>query len=273
MSVYCKEKPEYLLQSMQSIYNQTVATNDFILICDGPLTQDLDAVIIEMQNKFGSRLNVHRLEKNGGLGRALNFGIKNCKNDLIARMDSDDVSRPNRCEIQIQKFREHPEYSIISGFVEEFSIDTNHVTSCRIVPENQVEIIKFAKKRNPFNHPCVMYRKRDVEAVGGYPEHVVLLEDYYLWIRMLQKDFIGYNIQYPLLWMRAGIDMYKRRGGWKYLKSQRKFFKYMKEHGFISYSQYQLQTVIRMFVSVVPTPIRIFLFKKKLRVINREYKL
>lgn len=264
MSVYYKEKPEYLLQSMQSIYNQTVATNDFILICDGPLTQDLDAVIIEMQKKFGSRLNVHRLEKNGGLGKALNVGIRDCKNDLVARMDSDDISRPNRCKIQLQTFKEHPEYSIVSGFVEEFSIDINHVTSCRSVPEKQAEIIKFAKKRNPFNHPCVMYKKSAVEAAGGYQDFF-LLEDYFLWVRMIVKKFIGYNIQEPILWMRAGSDMYERRGGWRYLQSQIQLLKYMKSIGFITEFQYLLQYFVRTGVSILPSEIRQILFKSIIR--------
>ena len=120
MSVYCKEKAEYLRESIQSIYNQTIPTDDFVLICDGPLTDELDKVIAEMQESFGSRLNVNRLEKNVGLGNALNVGIQLCKNELIARMDSDDISKSFRCEEQIAKFKEHPDVSIIGATIEEF---------------------------------------------------------------------------------------------------------------------------------------------------------
>ena len=130
-------------------------------------------------------------------------------------------------------FNEHPEVSICSGIVEEFTTDPNTVDAKRVPPETNAEIVEFAKKRNPFNHPCVMYRKSAVEAAGGYQDFY-LLEDYYLWIRMLEKGFIGYNIQTPILWMRAGSDMYKRRGGWKYVESQIKLFRYMKDVGFIS---------------------------------------
>ena len=179
MSVYYKEHPEYLRQSMQSIYDQTVPTDDFVLVCDGPLTPELDAVIADMQDQFGPRLRVCRLLKNGGLGKSLNFGIKQCKNDLVARMDSDDISRPDRCKRQLAVFADHPDYSIVSGIVEEFSDTPDNISVRRVVPEGQSEIIAFAKKRNPFNHPCVMYKKSAVEAAGGYQDFY-LLEDYYL---------------------------------------------------------------------------------------------
>lgn len=264
MSVYYKEHPDYLRQSMQSIYDQTVPTDDFVLVCDGPLTPELDTVIADMQQQFGPRLNVCRLLKNGGLGKALNFGIGQCKNELVARMDSDDVSRPDRCERQLAVFRDHPEYSLVSGIVEEFSDTITNVSVRRIVPEHQNDIIDFAKKRNPFNHPCIMYKKSDVEAAGGYQDFY-LLEDYYLWIRILQQGFIGYNLQEPLLWMRAGSDMYKRRGGWKYVQSQRNLFKYMAQTGFITRNQYQIQSMIRLIGAIVPNWLRTFLFKQILR--------
>lgn len=264
MSVYYKEHPEYLRQSMQSIYDQTVPTDDFVLVCDGPLTPALDTVITDMQQTFCSRLHVIRLLKNGGLGNALNVGMQQCKNNLVARMDSDDISRPDRCERQLAVFRDHPEFSLVSGIVEEFSDTIDHVTVRRIVPEQQADILAFAKKRNPFNHPCIMYKKSDVEAAGGYQDFY-LLEDYYLWIRMLQQGFIGYNLQEPLLWMRAGSDMYKRRGGWKYFLSQHKLLSYMHQSKFISYSQYLMSIFIRLGVAMAPNNCRSFIFNNILR--------
>lgn len=161
-------------------------------------------------------------------------------------------------------YKEHPEYSLVSGIVEEFSDTVTNVSVRRIVPEHQNDIIDFAKKRNPFNHPCIMYKKSDVEAAGGYQDFY-LLEDYYLWVRMLQQGFIGYNLQEPLLWMRAGSDMYKRRGGWKYVQSQRNLFKYMAQTGFITRNQYQIQSMIRLIGAIVPNWLRAFLFKQILR--------
>ena len=260
MSVYYKERPEYLQQSMESILHQTVPASDFVLVCDGPLTPELDAVIEKMQQKFGAILHVHQLKVNGGLGKALNAGLEQCKYELVARMDSDDVSRPERCEKQLQVFTEHPEYSLVSGIVEEFDGDIHNVTGCRAVPETQQEILRFAKKRNPFNHPCIMYKKSSVQAVGSYQDFY-LLEDYYLWIRMLQQGYLGYNIQEPLLWMRAGSAMYKRRGGWKYVESQKKLFAYMEKSGFIGKKDYWIQSMVRLVGAVVPNWLREILFQ------------
>lgn len=264
MSVYYKERPEYLQQSMESILHQTIPTSDFVLVCDGPLTPELNAVIEKMQQQFGPVLNIHRLKENGGLGKALNAGLEQCKCELVARMDSDDVSRPDRCEKQLQVFDEHPEYSLVSGTVEEFDGDIHHVTGRRVVPETQKEILQFAKKRNPFNHPCIMYKKTAVQAVGSYQDFY-LLEDYYLWIRMLQHGYLGYNIQEPLLWMRAGSAMYKRRGGWKYVESQRKLFEYMAKSRFISQTDYWIQSMVRLVEAAMPNKLRTLVFKKILR--------
>ena len=264
MSVYHKEKPEYLKQAIESIQAQTLSTNDFVLVCDGPLNEQLDSVIATKQQEMGESLNVVRLAKNGGLGNALNEGIKHCKNELVARMDSDDISYPNRCERQLVVFNIHPEVSICSGIVEEFTTDPNIVDSKRVPPETNTEIVEFAKKRCPFNHPCVMYKKSAVEAVGSYQDFY-LLEDYYLWIRMLMAGCQGYNIQEPLLHMRAGSDMYLRRAGWKYAKTQAKLFKFMKQQGFIGNGQYIKSCVIRSGSALAPNWLRKFMFEKVLR--------
>lgn len=264
MSVYRKEKAEYLKASMESIAVQSIAADDFVLVCDGPLTRELDQVIEEMQLRFGEVLQVVRLKENGGLGKALNAGMQSCKNECIARMDSDDISYPDRMERQLQVMREHPEVMITSGTVEEFETDPSKITARRVLPESNEEIRKFARKRNPFNHPCVMYRKSAVEAAGGYQDFY-LLEDYDLWIRMLQKGFQGWNLQEPLLKMRAGSDMYKRRAGWKYAKSQAALFRYMKKIGWIPGIVCMKEIMIRGTSSMMPNQIRQFLFQHILR--------
>lgn len=264
MSVYHKERPEFLRQAMESIAKQTVPTNDFVLVCDGPLNEQLDEVIAQMQDMFGQLLHVVRLEKNMGLGNALNIGIQHCKNDLVARMDSDDISRPDRCERQLRIFSERSELDICSGTVEEFSAQPQNVENRRIVPQTHEEILKFAKKRNPFNHPCVMYRKSAVLAAGSYQDFY-LLEDYYLWIRMLLNGSLGYNIQEPLLWMRAGSDMYKRRSGWKYARSQYELFNCMKKKHMITLYEFWVSITIRMTSAIAPNYIRQNMFRKFVR--------
>ena len=264
MSVYHKEKPEYLKQAIASIQAQTLPTDDFVLVCDGPLNDALDAVIAKKQQEMGKTLNVVRLAKNGGLGNALNEGIKHCKNELVARMDSDDIAYQDRCEKQIAVFYKHPEVSICSGIVEEFTSTPDVVDAKRVPPEAHEEIVEFAKKRNPFNHPCVMYKKSAVEAVGSYQDFY-LLEDYYLWLRMLMAGYQGYNIQESLLHMRAGSDMYLRRAGWKYAKTQARLFKFMKQQGFIGEGQYIKSRVIRSGSALAPNWLRKFMFEKVLR--------
>ena len=160
MSVYYKENSEYLKQAIESIQAQTFPTDDFVLVCDGPLNQELDSVIKKKQQEMKNILNVVRLKKNAGLGNALNKGIQQCKNELVARMDSDDISYPDRCEKQLMVFNTYPEISVCSGIVEEFATNPKVVESRRVPPETQEEIREFAKVRNPFNHPCVMYKNR-----------------------------------------------------------------------------------------------------------------
>lgn len=264
MSVYFKERPEFLKTSIESMMHQTILTDDFVLMCDGPLTPELDAVIKEMQIKYGSVLHVIRFKKNGGLGHALQVGVRSCKNELIARMDSDDIAYLDRCERQMAIFNSHPEVSICSGIVEEFSVMPDIVDAKRVPPETNEEIIEFAKRRNPFNHPCVMYKKEAVEKVGSYQDFR-MMEDYYLWLRMLMAGYQGYNIQEPLLHMRAGDDMYKRRAGWKYARTQVKLFQFMKEKGFIDKKQYIKSCVIRSGSSLAPNWLRKFMFEKVLR--------
>ena len=264
MSVYYKEKPSFLNQAIESIQSQTLPTDDFVLVCDGPLNEELDAAIAVKQQEMGTSLNVIRLAKNGGLGNALNEGIRHCKNELVARMDSDDIAYPDRCEKQLAVFDTHPEVSICSGIVEEFTTDPRVVDTRRVPPETNEDIIEFAKKRNPFNHPCVMYKKTAVEAVGSYRDFY-LLEDYYLWLRMLMAGYQGYNIQEPLLHMRAGSDMYKRRAGWKYAKTQVRLFRYMRNQGFIGNGQYIKSCVIRSGSALAPNWLRMFMFEKVLR--------
>lgn len=268
MSVYYKERPEYLRQAMKSIFDQTVLTDDFVLICDGPLTEELDKVIDEYKHIHEDILNVYRIENNVGLGNALNLGISKCKNQLVARMDSDDISRKERCEKQLKIFEKDDSIDIVSGTIEEFVGDIKNVKSCRNLPEKNQDIIKFAKSRSPFNHACIMYKKNKVIGAGSYKDFY-FLEDYYLWIRMLNSGCQGYNIQEPLLWVRAGNDMYKRRSGIKYVKSQKNLLTYMKKIEFINKFEFIIGLFIRTCVSLSPNLLRKYLYNNFLRNENR----
>ena len=260
MSVYYKENPLCLEESMESIYNQTFSTNDFVLVCDGPLNDELDEVIQNMQKKFGSVLNVVRLEKNSGLGTALNIGLQHCKNEIVARMDSDDISFLDRCEKQIKYFEENDKLSIVSGTILEFEGNINTITGKRKVPLSNQEICKYSKKRSPFNHPAVMFKKSDVQKVGGYNEEYHLFEDYYLWIRMLRAGCIGANISSPLVYLRTSSDMYMRRGGQKYAKDMLRLHKWLLDIKWSNYMDYLCGAIPHAVICVLPNSIRKFVY-------------
>ena len=264
MSVYRKEKPDFLRESMQSMYDQTVPTDDFVLVCDGPLTDELDSVIAEMQKKFGKRLNILKQAKNHGLGYSLNLGVKECKNDLIARMDSDDVAVKTRCEKELEVFESHPELSVVGGYVGEFEKSAKDVKSVRKVPENNAAIIEFAKSRNPFNHPTVMFKKKDVLKVGNY-QNIRFCQDYFLWVELLASGHKGYNIQEILVYMREDGSTFRRRSGKEYFKIQKKLLRQMRKNNFISRGQYVKSLSIRFCSAFAPNWLRQKMFNKFMR--------
>ncbi|MFC3927405.1 glycosyltransferase [Streptococcus caprae] len=260
MSVYHKEKPLFLREAMESILHQTIPTNDFVLVCDGPLTSDLDNVIDEMKTSFGEILRVHKLKENQGLGNALNIGLSLCRNDLVARMDSDDICLLNRCELQLQEFEKDESLSLLSGVVEQFHVNTMHIIGKRKVPSQYRDIITFSKKRNPFNHPAVMFRKQAVEAAGGYDERFNLFEDYYLWVRILRQGNRVSNLKETLVYMRTPIDMYERRGGVSYAKNLLAFNYWLLQIKWIGTFDYISGTLPHALVCILPNRLRKFVY-------------
>ena len=256
MSVYYKERPEYLRQAMESMRLQTIPTDDFVLVCDGPLTSELDAVINDEQKKFGDVLKIQRLKENGGLGKALNKGLNVCKNDIVARMDSDDLSRPDRCEKQLSCFFTNSDLAFSSGTVSEFESDPQNSTGKRTLPITYEEIKCYSKKRNPMNHPCVMFRKKAVIQSGGYRETFHLFEDYYLWVRMLMSGYRAENIEDILLDMRTSADMFLRRGGKKYANDMLRFHQWMLRNGWSDKIDFLTGAVPHAVVCVMPNALR-----------------
>ena len=182
LSLYHKESPLFLRQSLTSIFTQTLLPIEVVLVEDGPLTDELYAVIKEFTSQH-PELKVISLPTNRGLGKALNEGLKHCSYDLVARMDTDDIAKPDRFEKQLAIFLEHPEIDVVGAWIDEFEGEVSNVLSMRKVPEQHENILRFAKGRCPVNHPVVMFRKSAVLKAGGY-KHFPLFEDYYLWVRM-----------------------------------------------------------------------------------------
>ncbi len=251
LSVYYKEKPDYLHRALLSIWDeQIVQPSEIILVEDGKLTPELNAVILEWKEKLGECFKSVRLECNRGLGDALNEGLRKCSYELVARMDTDDIALPHRFEKQL-KVMEDQHVDICSSWVSEFELSEDNIVSYRKLPENHHQLVKFSKKRNPLNHPVVMYKKTIVQNAGGYKD-MPWFEDYYLWVRMIQQGAILYNIQEPLVSMRVGYEQLERRGGFKYAMSEIALQKEFLKLGFINIFEFIRNISIRFTSRVVP---------------------
>ena len=266
MSVYGGERSEYLHAALTSIINQTLAPDEIILVCDGPLTEPLEQVV----KYFKNYLTLVRLPDNRGLGNALAEGIEYCKHEWIARMDSDDIAASDRCERQLEYVKNHPEVDVLSGTLAEFIGDAltveeavRHVISYKSLPALHQEIGEYIKYRNPINHPCVMFRKTKVLEAGNY-QSCALFEDYYLWVRMYRKHSIFANLDETILYMRIN-DMHRRRGGVRYVKAITRFWTRMYRCGMIALPQYLFTIISRVLVSLMPNQIRKIIYDKKLR--------
>lgn len=270
MSVYYKENPNWLKESIDSMLNQTIKTDDFVIIKDGPLTEELECIIEEYSRKYSSIINVRALDKNVGLGPALAIGVKECKNEWIARMDSDDISLPNRCEEEI-KVIVKKNVDMVGCNIAEFIDNIDNVQAYRLLPETDEEIKKFARRRNPFGHPSMMLRKSKILEAGNFRSYY-LCEDYDMWNRMIEKNAICYNIQDILVYMRISEDFYKRRGGIKYLKSILKFKKEQYNKGFFSLKDYIISSFSSIVTCLMPNFVRELIYKKILRRKNNNEK-
>ena len=265
MSVYYKEKPEYLSLSIESMLNQTVKPDEFIIVKDGPLTTELDEVINNFVTAYPKMFNIIVNETNLGLGPALAKGIENSKNELIARMDSDDYVVSTRCEKQLEKFREDPKLGMVGSYEAEFVDTVDNVISIHRVPSENDEIERFMHRRCSVLHPTVMYKKSAVLKSGNY-QSVLLYEDYDLFARMVLEYHIkSYNIPEPLHYIRTSEDFFKRRGGIKYAKTVLKFKWGQYRKGYMSSMDFCISGLGQAFVCVLPNSLRKSFYMKFLR--------
>lgn len=260
MSVYKNDKPADFLTAVRSIYNQTVAPNEVVLVVDGPVGDELKEAIATLQAEIAV-LNVIRLSTNQGHAIARQAALMAAKNELVAVMDADDIAVPNRFEKQLKVFDEYSEVSVVGGLINEFIGTPENVVGTRIVPEQDADIKAYLKSRCPMNQQTVMFRKKDIEAVGGY-KHWYCEEDYYLWIRLALAGYQFYNIQENLVDVRVGEEMYQRRGGWRYFKSEASLQCYMWRLGMIGIARYLYNVAIRFAVQVaMPNVVRGWVFR------------
>lgn len=218
MSIYRKEEPQYFVQSLESMVHQTLRPDEIVIVKDGKLTKALEEVIDKYIDKYQGLFKIIPLEENVGLGRALDEGLKYCNNELVARMDTDDISLPERCELQVKSFEDNSELGIVGTMIDEFYDEPSNIISSRVVPTTNEDIFKFMKRRSPFNHPTVMYKKSEVIRCGGYGK-MRRKQDLDLFSRMINNGCAAQNINQSLLLFRSNEDNFKRRKSWSYCKS------------------------------------------------------
>lgn len=262
MSVYEKEKPEYLSQALDSIIYQSLQPDEIVLIKDGPLPDYLEDIIQEKMDIYPG-FQVYQFEKNVKLGKALAKGVELCQNELIARMDTDDIAMNDRLAVQYQYMKENPEVSVCGGWILEFNTEGSY-QRIKKMPDIKEKIAKYSKYRNPLNHMTVMFRKEEVLRAGNY-RHFPFLEDYDLWTRMLAMGCVFVNVDRVLVRARTERNIYKRRGGFKYCLQYLKLRKQQRLLGLLSAKEYVIAKILTIGMTLQPSVLRKLVYQQALR--------
>lgn len=257
MSVYNKDDPAYLSQTLKSLCAQTLRPSEVVLVEDGPISEELTGVIERYRTEL--LIKSVKMADNGGLAVALNEGLKHCRYDLVARMDSDDICLPERFEAQVKFMKANNNVAVSSAWVEERDRLMQNVASVRRVPSMHSDIVRFAKRRNPVNHPVSIFRKRIIIEMGGYP-NIRKAQDYALWSLMIMRGYRFANIPQVLLKMRTGSDLMSRRG-FEYLCQEIKLLKLQRECGFLSCWDYFINLILRSTVRLQPLCIKRIMYR------------
>jgi glycosyltransferase len=261
MTVYVNDNPIYLYKALLSIIKQSLVPTEIVIVKDGIVTDDILKVLEKAKTKHNN-IKIVSLEENKGQSEALNQGLLNCSYDLVARMDSDDISTKKRFELQINVFNEDSSIDAVSGTTEDFSSDGKKYGK-RVLPQGGEELYQFSKKRSPLNHGAVMYKKEKVLAVGGYKKFIQV-QDYILWADMLSNNCKFYNLKEVLLKVRVD-DKYSRKGTKNYVKEEILLQKYLYKEGLISKFVMYMNMLTKIGVRIFPKKILFFIYKKLLR--------
>ena len=262
MSVYSREKPEYFNRALTSItVEQTRKPDEIVLVKDGPLGAPLESVISKhLSGSMGDKFHIVELKQNQGLGRALEAGLKKCSNNLVARMDSDDIAMPERLMIEEEYLIHHPIVTAVGGDIEEFRHE-NVILRIKHMPTESAQLYQYGKYRNPLNHMTVMFTKEDIEKAGGY-RRFPLLEDYHLWIRLLVKGYKIANIPTIFAKARLSDDFVQKRGGKDYFLQYRKLRSLQYKCGYTNKAEYVIGLLMTFIMTVQPNKLREVLYKQ-----------
>ena len=264
ISLYAKEKTEYLTKSLECVIGQTVPPEEIVIVKDGELTDELEETLSSYARQNPGLFTFIAYKENRGLWYALSQGVPACRNELIMRMDVDDWSAPNRAEKELRILADHPEIGCVGTRVIEFEGDIDHPISLVDLPEKHGDIVAFGKTRCPFRHPSLMYRKSVILAAGNY-QKMPLFEDYDLYMRLASSGCKFYNIQEPLVYMRASSDFYARRGSYSYMRKMLHFRGTCLKRGDISLSEYVTSAVPHAIVCLMPNSLRELVYRHFLR--------
>ena len=262
MSVYEKENAEFFRESVNSMLAQTLPTDDFVLVCDGELTPELDEVIAELESRHKC-LHVYRIE-HAGTGACANYGIEKCRHEYIVKMDSDDVALPDRCMRSISAMAKHPEIDMLGAYIEEFDSDTGKALAVKKTPLTNSEIHRYSRRRNPFNNQTLVYKKSMAQRVGGYST-IKRCEDYEFVVKMLREGAYGVNLGRTLVRYRVTEDNYKRRRNWANTKACFRVRWRIHRSGYSSLVDFLVPCALQLFIFVMPSKLTGFIYKKLLR--------
>lgn len=261
MPVYAGDEPEYVGKALESLQEQSYCPNEVLLIVDGPIPGGLEQILSDWKQGSELPIRIYRLESNQGLGNALREGVLNAENDIIARMDADDIAVKSRFEDELSLLTSNPEVDIVGGQIVEFDSEYTEPLTKRTVPTKHTEIVDEAQFRSPMNHATVMFRRQAVLDAGNY-RSVDRMEDYDLWIRMITNGATFANLPQVLLHVRAGRDFFGRRGGLEYAREefnrQTEFYR----RGFIGLPRYLFNILMRVPFRLVPDSVREFVYRR-----------
>ena len=262
--VYYKESPRNLNNSISSIYAQSIPPSETILVCDGPLTVELDSAIEKLTATYGS-LRVLRLEENKGAAVANERGVALCQNDLIEKLGSDDICCPMRAEVLLKEFERNPSLAVVGGYMQAYRVTPGDCDEIREVPTDPMEIIKYARRRSPFDDATVIVRKSAIESVGGYDPNMVRAQDYDLYSRILQAGYPVKNIGVVLTYFQEDEDAFLRR---KTLKHTRCFIRArwrILRRGGSGIFDFLVPCASQILIMLLPNPFLISFYKRFLR--------
>jgi glycosyltransferase involved in cell wall biosynthesis len=260
LAVHAGDRVDFVRQAFRSaVDDQTLPPDQVVLVRDGPVPPPLAECLDALCASSPVPVTLVPLEHNAGLGPALDAGLAASPYDVIARMDADDVAMPQRFAVQLPLISAGAD--IVGAGLLEFGRDTDDIVGRRTPPSDPEQIARYARLHDPFNHPTVVYRRQAVLGAGGYGD-LPLMEDYWLFARMLANGARAINVVEPLVYYRVGAGAYKRRGGTRLLRSELALQRRLREQGFTSRTQYARNVLVRGGYRLFPAWFRRLVYRR-----------